>query len=316
MDRPAGDGRAVFVMRTTIATLVAAFVLLASGGAVNLRLAEHAIGRPYDVAYVPNGPVARVVALGHRTFLSDLYWLSTVQYIGDSKADERGWEKLYPLVDLVTDLDPRHGYAYQSAGIVLSAAGRLDESDRILLKGIEKGPTRWTFPYYLSFNEWFYRGDYEGGARWARVAAATPGASANVSHLAVALSSKSGAPEASIAVLEELRASADDEVTAARLDEQLKLAIVERDAQRLEAAAERFRALHGRDPYGLRELLVAGMVAEIPADPFGGEYRWNPDERKVRSTANPFRFGPPEGPQSGGFPVKNKSDPQQRTDRR
>jgi tetratricopeptide (TPR) repeat protein len=272
-------------------------VALAIAALLDLRIAERTLAKPYDVTYVPSGAAARIAALGHRTFLSDLYWLSAVQYIGEPAADRRGWDKLSPLVDLVTDLDPRHGYAYQTAGIVLSQVGRLDESNRILQKGIEKGPPRWTFPYYISFNHWFYRGDYETAAEYARIAARVPGASPNISHLALSLSAKSGKPEDAIAMLEAMRSTVSDEFTASRLDEQLKLAVLERDAQALERAAERFRAERGRDPFALEELLLAGYVTSIPEDPFGGRYVWNAAERKVRSSANAFRFPPPEGPQ-------------------
>ena len=106
-------------------------------------------------------------------------------------------------------------------------------------KGLEKGPPWWTFPYYLAFNHWFYLGDYAEGARYAEIAARRPGASPNISHLAVSLASKSGTPEQAIALIEELRRTVKDESTAARLDEQLKLAILERDAQRLERAGGR-----------------------------------------------------------------------------
>ena len=277
-------------MRSTLRLLALAVLALAGSSALGLSLASRSLSRPYDVVHVPRGAVARVMALGHRTFLSDLYWLSTVQYIGEPRAEQRGWDKLYPLVDLVTDLDPRHGYAYQTAGIVLSAAGRLDESDRILVKGIEKGPRYWTFPFYLSFNAWFYRADYAAGARWAEMAARTPGASPNISHLALSLRSKTSTPEDAIEMLRELRSTVKDEVTASRLDEQMKLAIVERDAQALEAAAARFEQQRGRPPASLDELVREGFVRSVPEDPFGGRYVWHAAEKKVRSSANPFRF--------------------------
>ena len=286
-------------MRTR--TWTVGIAALAGAAWLDLRIADRLLLRPFDVDYVPSGPAARVMALGHRVTVSDLYWLTTVQYIGDSKADERGWDKLLPLVDLVTDLDPRHGYAYQTAGIVLSAVGRLDESDRILEKGVARGPPYWTLPYYLSFNQWFYRGDYERGSYWARIAAKTPGASPNISQLALSLSSKSGSPEDAIAMLEQLRTTVKDEAIAERLDEQMKLAILERDAQALERAVERFRQARGRDPASLDELVWTGSVASIPKDPFGGTYRWFPEERKVHSTANAFRFSIKEGPQSTQF---------------
>ncbi len=296
-------------MSALLRPLAVAASALAAAAWLNLGAADRALSRPFDVAYVPNGAAARVAALGHRSLASDLYWLQLVQYVGDDRATERGWDKLYPLADLVTDLDPRHGYAYQTAGIVLSAAGRLDESDRILDKGMQRGPPYWTFPYYRSFNAWFYRGDYPQGAYWAREAAKRPGASPNISHLALSLSSKSGTPDDAIAMIDELRATVKDEVSLAKLDEQRKLAVVERDAQALEREVARFRAERGRDPFSLDELVVAGYVRALPPDPFGGTYRWNPDERKVRSSANPFRFVIKEGPQpSTGFVPPSAAD--------
>jgi tetratricopeptide (TPR) repeat protein len=288
-------------MKTFTRCLATTALALGAAAALNLWLASRTLSRPFDVAYVPSGAAARVAALGHRSLLSDLYWLAVVQYVGDPKADERGWDDLLPLLELVTDLDPRHGYAYQTGGIVLSAAGRLDESDRILEKGMAEGPPYWTFPYYLSFNAWFYRGDYERAAHYARLAAQRPGASPSISHLAVSLAAKSGSPEDAIAMLEELQRTVEDELSASLLEEQMRLAILERDAQALERAAGRFRSAYGRDPASLDELVAAGVIAAIPADPFGGEYRWDREERKVRSTANAFRFSPREAPQTAEF---------------
>lgn len=278
----------------TLAPLALGLALLAASAALNLRLAAQQRLRPYDVAHVPAGPAARVAALGQRGLVSDLYWLAAVQYIGEAKADQRGWEKLLPLIDLVTDLDPRHGYAYQTGGIVLSAVGRLDESDAILQKGMTVGPSWWSYPYYLAFNAWFYRGDYADGARWAQIAARTPGASPNISHLAVSLSSKNGTPEQAITLLEELRATVKDESTAAKLDEQLKLALLERDAQALERAMAEYRARSGAAPTSLDQLVASGLLPALPRDPFGGTYRIDPADGKVHSSANAFRFKPQE----------------------
>ncbi len=277
-------------MTPALRSLAAGAGLFALASALALRLAERDLSRPYDVLHVPAGSAARWVALGHRTTMSDLYWLAAVQYMGESRAEERGWEKLLPLVDLVTDLDPRHGYAYQTAGIVLSQVGRLAESDRILGKGVEKGPPYWSFPYYLAFNAWFYRGDYAAAARWAELAARRPGASPNISQLAVSLAAKGGTPETAIEMLRELRPAVKDEKTLERLDEQMKLAVLERDAQMLERLAARYEAETGTRLVSLEALVWRGDIDAVPPDPFGGRYRWNPEERRVRSSANPFRF--------------------------
>lgn len=279
----------------------AAVTALAGASALDLALADLHLSRPYDVTHVPGGRATRIAALGHRTFVSDLYWLETVQYVGEPRAGERGWEKLLPLADLVTDLDPRHGYAYQTAGIVLASAGHLEESNRILTKGMERGPPYWTFPFYLSFNYWFYLGDYEKGAEYARIAAKTPGASPNISHLAVSLSSKSGTPEDALAVLRELLPTAKDEVTRARLDEQMKLAVLERDAQALERAAARFAEQRGAPVLQLEQLVWEGYLPAMPRDPFGGRYVLDPSDGRVHSSANPFRFTLREGTHAPEF---------------
>jgi hypothetical protein len=270
--------------------LAGALLAMAGAAALNLSLASRLRVAPYDVVHVPQGKFARAASLGQRGLVSDLYWLSTVQYVGEPRADQRGWDKLYPLVDLVTDLDPRHGYAYQTAGIVLSAAGRLDESDAILKKGMETGPNWWSYPYYISFNYWFYRGDLATGARYAEIAARTPGASPNISHLAVSLASKSGTPEDAIQMILELRKGVKDEVTADRLDEQLKLAVLERDAQALERLVAEYTRRTGTPLTDLNELVLAQLIPSLPLDPFGGHYVWDPAQREVRSSANAFRF--------------------------
>jgi tetratricopeptide (TPR) repeat protein len=282
-------------MERTRLYLAVAGLAFGAAASVDLGLAEYRLSTPYNVVSVPTGKAARVAALGHRTFVSDMYWLAAVQYIGEPRADERGWEKLLPLLDLVTDLDPRHGYAYQTGGIVLSAVGRLDESDRILLKGLEKAP-RWTFPFYISFNNWFYRGDFAAAAKYAEIAARQPGASPNISQLAVSLAAKSGTPEEALEMLDQLRATVTDDAVLSRLDEQRNLAVLERDAQAIEKLAARFQAEKKRPIRTVDDLVAAGYIPRLPRDPFGGKYTWNGSEGRVHSTANSFRFSKPEKP--------------------
>jgi tetratricopeptide (TPR) repeat protein len=295
----------------SLALSAAAFGLAA---ALGLKLGERDLSRPYDVVHVPSGAALRWAALGHRGLVSDLYWLAAVQYIGDARSEKRGFEKLYPLVDLVTDLDPRHGYAYQTAGIVLSAVGRIDESNRILEKGMAKGPPYWTFPYYLAFNHWFYLGDYPAAARYAERAARTPGASPNLSQLAVSLASKVGTPELALEMLDELGRTVKDDSTAARLEEQRKLALLERDCQALERLAARFRQEQGRPIRSLDELVWNGYLAALPQDPFGGRYQWDASEGRAHSSANPFRFSSREGP-PGSLGPPGASGPETTTPR-
>jgi tetratricopeptide (TPR) repeat protein len=276
--------------RAVLLPLAAAAVLAAGTGiAAHGILVEMRGARAYEVTWVPRGEPLRVLSPGIRLSFANYYWMSTVQYVGDYAAANRGYEKLFPLVDLVTDLDPRHGYAYQTAGIVLSTAGRLDESDRILKKGMEKGPNWWSYPFYIAFNHYFYRDDVKEGARWAEIAARTPGASPNISHLALSLDVKSGETDHAIEFLTELRKVAKDEATEKALDEQVKLAVLQREFRRLDAAVEAYRARTGRDPARFEELVAAGALSESPGpDPFGGRFELR--EGKVHATGRDQRI--------------------------
>jgi len=126
-----------------------------------------------DPAFLPSGKTLRLAAFGQRLLLSDLYWLRLVQYMGETlihKADR--WAALYPLAEIVTDLDPRHGYAYQVVGSNLAGlAGRHEEAERILLKGMRELPGRWNLPFTHAVNKFLYEQDYRTAAEYARRAA-------------------------------------------------------------------------------------------------------------------------------------------------
>ncbi|HZZ85782.1 MAG TPA: tetratricopeptide repeat protein [Anaeromyxobacteraceae bacterium] len=247
----------------------------------------------YEVSYVPRGKSLSLLSRPVQLTVANFYWLLAVQYIGDQALRRGACEELYPLVDLITDLDPGHGYAYQTAGIVLSAAGRIGESNRILQKGIERGPDWWTYPYYVAFNHFFYLGDYAGAAEWAERAARTKGASPNISHLALAMRVKSGDPDDAVRLLAGLRDEARDESTRGALEEQYRLALLQRDFARIDRASEAFRAARGRPPESVRELIQAGLLAQLPSAPYGGAYTIGPDGR-AHSTVRDFHFKPPE----------------------
>jgi tetratricopeptide (TPR) repeat protein len=251
--------------------------------------------RPYDIDAVPRaGPLA-FLFLGNRTLAADVNWLRAVQYIGEARGNERGWDKLFPLVDAVTDLDPRHGYAYQVAGAILSSVGRIDESNRILEKGTRAVPDRYILPYHRAFNAFYYQGDWKEAGRWAEVAARTPGAPPHVRQNVLAYYVKGKRADAAVAFLEQALREAKDPDTRKALESQLKQARLELDASKVEDAIQEWRSRYRAGPLALSQLVSEGLLQSIPPDPYGGDLYLD-DEGRVRSTANPFRFGRAEHP--------------------
>jgi tetratricopeptide (TPR) repeat protein len=249
--------------------------------AVGLGAAKIAVGRrlnataslaPYDIGYVPRARAARWLSLGHATLVANLYWLRAVQYIGDPRADVRGWEKLFPALDLVTDLDPRHGYAYQVGGNILAAAGRIDESNRLLEKGAANVPDRYILPFHRGVNAFMYAGDYALAGRWFERAATVPGAPLHMREAVMALYVKGNQADAAISFLEHMIAASGDAELRKALEEQLQQAHLERAALEIDEAVERYRERYQRLPRSVHELSSASLLAAIPPDPYGGSW--------------------------------------------
>lgn len=274
--------------------IVAAVALVGATGlaAARLPVPEE---RPYDVAVVPPSSVVRWLSLGHPTLAANFFYLRAVQYIGEPSANRRGWERLYPVIDLVTDLDPQHGYAYQVAGTILGSVHRVSESNAILEKGMRNVPNRYILPFLRAFNAFYYAGDYAEAGRFVEQAARIPGAPEHLRQNVLAMYVKGRHADAALAFLREAQEVAKDDETRKAIDQQIKQALLERDATVLDEAVARYRERHVLPPLVVDALEWEGLVPRIPADPYGGVYFVGQDGR-VHSTVNPFRFAPPGRP--------------------
>jgi tetratricopeptide (TPR) repeat protein len=249
--------------------------------------------RPYDVGIVPSATTLRWLSLGHPTLAANLLWLRTVQYIGDPRGNERGWGRLYPLVDVLTDLDPGHGYAYQVAGTLLTVYGQVAESNAILEKGTKSLPDRYILPFLRSYNAFYYDDDWAAAGHFAEVAARARNAPPHVRHYVLAFYVKGQRADAAVQFLQQSLSEARDPETRKAIESQLQQALLERDATRLGDAVRSWRERYVVGPLFLDQLVGEGLLASVPADPFGGQL-YVDAEGMVRSTANPFRFSKPE----------------------
>jgi tetratricopeptide (TPR) repeat protein len=277
------------LLHATAAAALTAAMVVAAG---SLRLATD---RPYDVEVVPRPAAARWLSLGHPLLASHYYWLKTVQYIGEERADFRGWDKLLPLVELVTDLDPGHGYAYQVAGVVLASAGRVQESNAILEKGTRLVPGRYILPYLRAFNAFYHEGDWALAARWLEVAAKAPGAPDHVKRYVLASYVKAGRAEAAAAFLENVLAETRDPESRKAIEEELRQARFEVEAARLDEAVAEYGRRFGTPPRSVGALQAAGLAGKVPPDPWGGAYVIGKDGR-VGSSVHGFRYAPAPSP--------------------
>ncbi len=124
--------------------------------------------------WVQPGPAAKRMALGYDTVVADVYWMRAVVYYGGQRlGDEskRTYDLLYPMLDLVTTLDPRFSVAYRFGAIFLTEAypngpGRPDLSIALLERGIAQDGGRWEYMHDIGFIHYWWLHDYTKAAEW------------------------------------------------------------------------------------------------------------------------------------------------------
>ena len=96
---------------------------------ISLQVVRDRGWQPYTpeqgLLWVRSGEVARRLALSFDNLAADVYWMRTVVYFGAQRlknVPQDGYDQLFPLLELVTSLDPHFNVAYQVRRDVLAYA--------------------------------------------------------------------------------------------------------------------------------------------------------------------------------------------------
>ncbi len=263
-------------------TLLAVFL-----GALQIPLTHWIHSRPklQQLTYLPSGDYLRMASLGYRELAADLLWLQAIQMMGEQKlsVDDGHW--LYHAVDRITTLDPKFVRAYEAGSHALCILVVLpEESNRLLAKGMQYNPQEWKLPFLLGINYYFELGDDEKAAAAMARASSLPGAPDSLVRLAAKLFVSAKSPQQAVELLSKVYEETSDENVRRTLEVRLKESIVERDLQILEEAIGRYRANYSRRPDRLENLVGPGLLQELPKEPYGGRYLYEPTTGTVRSS--------------------------------
>ncbi len=276
-------GRAIrrIALLGTFGVLVAA--LAVSG--MQLDRAATALTRGEEPVYLPHAEYLRPMSLGWQSAFADVLWFRTISYFGEHYRNDRTYRWLADMCDLVTDLDPRAEHVYRFCGGVLTwEAEQVDAGLRVLEKGVGQFPDSWTLQYSLGFLEYFFKDDRPRALEHLRRAAQLPGAHPEVAHLAALLTTEQYGPETTLALLSELERDTDSADLRDVLRERMLDAQAAFNLQRLNAAVAVYAERTGRTPLLVDDLVAVGLLAAVPADPFGGTYVIDPFATIVRSS--------------------------------
>ncbi|OLD37934.1 MAG: hypothetical protein AUI21_07980 [Nitrospirae bacterium 13_1_40CM_2_62_10] len=235
--------------------------------------------------YLPQGEYLRVAVLGYEHVVADLLWIQVIQAMGERKVTEEAGHWIYRALDVITTLDPKFVRVYEVGGVALvTLVVLVEESNRILEKGIQYNPDYWALPFLLGFNYYFELRDDAKAADYIARASRLEGAPKFLAPLAVRLYASAREPQVAIDFLVQMYEQTTDESVKQVLKRRLKEVVVERDLQLLEEAISRYRELYKRQPEHLEDLVGPGLLRELPREPFGGRYLYDPQTQTVRSS--------------------------------
>ena len=231
-----------------------------------------------------------VFAFGFRNFLADVVWLQAVQVAGSRAMSHEDYDRLSSMLDAVTRFDRRFLIPYLVGGVLLGdSPPHAGEALRLLARGRENYPEDWRLPFYMGYTLYYVIGDPRKGAVAMQEAALLKGCPPFVGPLAARMFGEGNDPETALSFLENLIRVEDDPVRRGVFERRRAEVLVERDLQYIEGAVAAYRKSFGRPPGALQDLVLAGLLAEIPRDPSGGGYRLLPDGT-VRSDLLPERL--------------------------
>ncbi|MGE3273521.1 MAG: tetratricopeptide repeat protein [Vicinamibacterales bacterium] len=251
---------------------------------VGLQVARDRGWDPYEPAtpllWLHAGPHTRAMTLGFDEVTADVYWMRAVVYYGGRRLEQgtnRNYDLLYPLLDLVTTLDPRFTVAYRFGAIFLAEAypdgpGRPDLAVQLLRRGLDQDPDNWEYMQDIGFIHYWWLHDYRAAARWFERAGAVEGAPPWLSLLAANTLSQGGDRQSSRLLWRSLLESSDLDWIQATA----RLRLAQFDAldqiDQLNEAADRFQARAGRRPSTWRDLATVLPLRGVPRDPAGAPY--------------------------------------------
>lgn len=241
---------------------------------------------PNPTLWLQSAKVADRVFLDYKHLVADVYWIRAVVYYGGRRklleeSVERGqpstanYDLLYPLLDLVTTLDPHFKLAYRFGAIFLADAppsgpGRTDLAVSLLQRGIERDFGRWEYMEDIGFIYYWWVKDFKKASEWFTRAGEAPGAPAWLAPLAATTLAQGGDRQSSRLLWTQL---ANSDVDFIRKDAKWRLQQLDAMDQidDLNRRIQQFVDREGKPPTDWRQV----GIPVAPVDPTGTPYRIN-----------------------------------------
>jgi hypothetical protein len=253
-----------------------------------------ALHQERDEMVLRSGKLVRAMSLEYAPLMANIYWTRVVQYYGDKHGrHDPNFELLWPLLDLTTTLDPNLLVAYRFGSTFLSepsprGAGHPELGIALLKRGIQANPDYWRFYEDLGFVYYFELKDYPKASAAFAEGSKNPDAQIWMKIMAAKIAAEGESLSTSIFLWNEVYQTTKDPQVKENAMSHLQLLRAEEDCKQLDALADEFQKRTGRRPGRVGELVQAGLLPRLPADPMGFPYVFGPDGKAVLNIDSPL----------------------------
>lgn len=242
-----------------------------------------------DPAIMIPTPVIKIAALDFNGIVSDVLFLNALVFIGRTyerkevpRVKHWEWKWLYSTLDASANLDPYFLDPYYFAnGQLTWEALMVEEDNRLLEKGSKYRDWDHSLPFYIGFNYFYFLQDNINARKWLLEASVRPDAPTLYASLATKLAYEKKRTENAIGFLEEMSRRTEDEALKKKYETRI---VFLHQVLNVEGAATAYKKKLHRKPVDIYALVRAGMLSEIPIDPYGGQLYLDSDG-KVKSTS-------------------------------
>ena len=228
--------------------------------------------------------------MGYRELVADALWLQAIQVMGERKISEAAGRWLYRAFDIITTLDPKFVRVYEAGGLALTTLVVLpEESNQLLMKGVEHNPTEWKLPFYLGINYYFELYDDAKAGEYMAQASRVPGAPPGLVPIAANLFASAKSPQQAVDILATAYHNTSDESAKKLLELRLKIMLAERDVVMLEQAINRYTTFKGDSPLDWKILWLQACCNSCRKSLPVGTYVYDATTGAVSSSEFPER---------------------------
>jgi tetratricopeptide (TPR) repeat protein len=151
--------------------------------------------REQGLLSVPPVNVVKTLSAGYHNMLADLFYMQFTTYWGYWLTHGRKFHNVYPLLELVTELDPHFKSAYEVGALALADQEKVEKAVDLLMKGAHFHPDDYWYPYQAGMIVFLHSDRFVLAGKYFEMASRIKGAPLDAEYLAARMLVEGGQKE-------------------------------------------------------------------------------------------------------------------------